>query len=98
MPTTEVISNRKQEIIEKATALFQKQGYSATSMRDLASFIGMEAASLYSHIKSKEDVEISEAFELYMLKNFMEIKLDSLSEKTLSYWEKDFNLYTRNHS
>jgi AcrR family transcriptional regulator len=56
MPTTEVISNRKQEIIEKATALFQKQGYSATSMRDLASFIGMEAASLYSHIKSKEEL------------------------------------------
>ena len=49
------------------------------------------------HIKSKEDVEISEAFELYMLKNFMEIKLDSLSEKTLSYWEKDFNNSFKNH-
>lgn len=51
-----VISNRKQEIIEKATALFQKQGYAATSMRDLASYIGIEAASLYSHIKSKEEL------------------------------------------
>ena len=51
-----VISNRKQEIIEKATELFQKQGYAATSMRDLASYIGMEAASLYSHIKSKEEL------------------------------------------
>lgn len=51
-----VISNRKQEIIEKATALFQKQGYAATSMRDLAGFIGIEAASLYSHIKSKEEL------------------------------------------
>jgi len=49
------------------------------------------------HIKSKEDVEISEAFELYMLKNFMEMKLDSLSEKTLSYWEKDFNNSFKNH-
>ena len=49
------------------------------------------------HIKSKEDVEIAEAFELYMLKNFMEIKLDSLSEKTLSYWEKDFNNSFKNH-
>ena len=48
-------------------------------------------------IKSKEDVEIAEAFELYMLKNFMEIKLDSLSEKTLSYWEKDFNNSFKNH-
>ncbi len=41
-------------------------------------------------LKSKDDVEISEAFELYMLKNFMNIKLNSLSEKILSYWEKDF--------
>ncbi len=49
------------------------------------------------HIKSKEDVEIAEAFELYMLKNFMEIELDSLSEKTLSYWEKDFNNSFKNH-
>ena len=49
------------------------------------------------HIKSKEDVEIAEAFELYMLKNFMDIKLDSLSEKTLSYWEKDFNNSFKNH-
>jgi AcrR family transcriptional regulator len=53
---TNVISNRKQEIIERATELFQKQGYAATSMRDLASYIGMEAASLYSHIKSKEEL------------------------------------------
>ena len=53
---TKVISNRKSEIIEKATELFQKQGYAATSMRDLAGYIGMEAASLYSHIKSKEEL------------------------------------------
>ena len=41
-------------------------------------------------LKSKEDVDIAEAFELYMLKNFLEIKLNSLSEKILSYWQEDF--------
>ena len=38
-------------------------------------------------LKTKEDVSISEAFELYMLKNFFDIKLIPLSEKILSFWE-----------
>ncbi len=41
-------------------------------------------------LKSKDDVNVSEAFELYMLKNFFEIDLNPLSEKILSFWEKDF--------
>ena len=41
-------------------------------------------------LKSKEDVNVSEAFELYMLKNFLKINLNPLSEKILSFWEKDF--------
>ncbi len=41
-------------------------------------------------LKSKDDVQIAEAFELYMLKNFLGIKLNSLSEKILSYWKEDF--------
>ena len=42
-------------------------------------------------LKSKDDVNINEAFELYMLKNFLNIKLNNLSSKILSFWEKDFN-------
>ncbi len=42
-------------------------------------------------LKSKDDVNVSEAFELYMLKNFLDIKLNDLSSKILSFWEKDFN-------
>ena len=38
-------------------------------------------------LKSKEDVQIAEAFELYMLKNFLDIKLNKLSEKILSFQE-----------
>ena len=42
-------------------------------------------------LKSKEDVPILEAFELYMLKNFHEIKLNTLTNKMLNFWEKDLS-------
>ena len=42
-------------------------------------------------IKSKDDVPVIEAFELYMLKNFLNIKLNSLTTKMLNFWEKDFD-------
>ena len=41
-------------------------------------------------LKTKEDVPVAEAFELYMLKNFHQIKLNSLTTKMLNFWEKDF--------
>ena len=41
-------------------------------------------------LKSKDDVNIAEAFELYILKNFFDIELNSLSKQILSYWDKDF--------
>ena len=50
-----------------------------------------------NQLKSKDDVEIAEAFELYLLKNFMQIKLNSFSEKILSYWEEDFNNSFKKH-
>ena len=42
-------------------------------------------------LKSKEDVTVSEAFELYMIKKFLNIELNELTNKMLSFWEKDFN-------
>ena len=42
-------------------------------------------------IKSKDDVHITEAFELYMLKKFHNIKLNSLTANMLNFWEKDFD-------
>jgi len=42
-------------------------------------------------IKIKEDAPISEAFELYMLKKFLNLRLSAESSKILSFWEKDFN-------
>ena len=49
-------TSRKDVIIEKASHLFKEKGFNATSMREIADVVGVEAASLYNHIKSKNEI------------------------------------------
>jgi AcrR family transcriptional regulator len=46
----------KQQIFRSALELFALQGYDATSARQLAARVGIEAGSLYNHISSKQDL------------------------------------------
>jgi len=50
------MSSRKQAIYETSAKLFRKKGYAATSVQDIAEAIGIKAASLYNHIKSKQEI------------------------------------------
>ena len=47
---------KQDAITNKAAALFRKKGFKATSMRELAENIGVEAPSLYNHIGSKSEL------------------------------------------
>jgi TetR/AcrR family transcriptional regulator, cholesterol catabolism regulator len=65
-------ASRKEAIQKTAALLFRQKGYTATSMRHLAEGIGIEAASLYNHISSKEELlrgicfEVADAFITHM--------------------------------
>lgn len=48
--------SKKEVILTKAAGLFKIKGFNATSMRELADAIGIEAASLYNHINSKSEL------------------------------------------
>jgi len=48
-------------------------------------------------LKTKDDSNVVEAFELYMLKNFLKIKLNDTSTQILSFWEKEFDSSLNKH-
>ena len=47
---------RRREIDAVASELFHANGYAATSVRDIAKALDIQAASMYAHVASKEDV------------------------------------------
>lgn len=53
---TEKDESRKEVILKASALLFHEKGYKAASMRDLAVKVGVEAASLYNHIRSKAEL------------------------------------------
>ncbi|MDN5201123.1 TetR/AcrR family transcriptional regulator [Fulvivirgaceae bacterium BMA10] len=77
--------SRKEQLELAATELFKEKGYAASSMRDLANKLGIEAASLYSHIKSKEEILSNICFrmanEFFEAINKIEIENISASAK-----------------
>lgn len=46
----------REKIIEAAAELFARQGYAATSTRDIAAHVGIRQPSLYHHFKLKSDI------------------------------------------
>jgi AcrR family transcriptional regulator len=57
------MASRRAELNRVAARLFAERGYQGTSLADLAVGMGMQKASLYHHIASKEDLLWSVAWE-----------------------------------
>ena len=82
---TEKNISRKDVIVSKAATLFREKGYKAASIRDLAEAVGVEAASLYNHIKSKSEL-LHEL--VFSVANKFVIKMDEIESENISSLEK----------
>ena len=82
---TEKNLSRKDVIVNKAATLFREKGYKAASMRDLAEAVGVEAASLYNHIKSKSEL-LHEL--VFSVANKFVMKLDEIESESISSLDK----------
>lgn len=77
--------NKRQQIVYEAGYLFRNKGYKATSMRDIAEQVKMEAASLYNHIKSKHEI-LSEL--LLNIAHLFQQGMKNINESSYSPFEK----------
>jgi AcrR family transcriptional regulator len=50
------MATRRHELTREAARLFAEKGYHGTSIGDLAQALGVQKASLYHHIESKQDL------------------------------------------
>jgi AcrR family transcriptional regulator len=55
-PFLESNSGVRSDIIEAATRIFSERGYHAASMAEIADAVGIRKASLYHHVRKKEDL------------------------------------------
>jgi AcrR family transcriptional regulator len=52
----ELAETRRKEILGAALALFERQGYAATTMDDVAAAAGISKGSIYNYFQNKQDL------------------------------------------
>ena len=78
-------ASKKDFILLRASSMFRDKGFPATSMRDLAEAVGIEAASLYNHIQSKSEI-LQEI--IFRIANDCNVHLESLDDNRVSSIKK----------
>ncbi|MCF6340970.1 MAG: TetR/AcrR family transcriptional regulator [Sulfurimonas sp.] len=59
-------SNTKQKILKISATLFSEYGYKGTSVRKIASSVGIRESALYNHFKNKEEIFLSVAKNIFI--------------------------------
>ena len=74
----------KQKILKAATALFSEYGYKGTSVRKIATEIGIKQSALYNHFENKESIFLEVSKDIFTTPftfNDEEIKQSALKGK-----------------
>ena len=85
----------KQRILEEALQLFAQNGYTGTSMNDIAAQLGVTKAALYKHYKSKQEILdciVAKATEYELPEKAEAAKLDVL-DKAAAF--EQIKIYTK---
>jgi AcrR family transcriptional regulator len=69
----------KDQILEAAAQIFRQKGYHAASMQDIAEAVNLQKASLYHHVKNKQEI----------LLDLLDQALDLLIERLSAVMEQD---------
>lgn len=84
--TVKAPEERRKELIEVASHLFDKHGYEKVSVRDILSEVNGAPGMFYYYFKSKEDIFLA-CMENYF-NNKLRTKLDILQNKDIAYEER----------
>ncbi|HET9505895.1 MAG TPA: TetR/AcrR family transcriptional regulator [Hymenobacter sp.] len=83
---------QRQLILDEAAHLFKERGFGSSSMRDLGARVGLDAASMYNHIKSKDEILDTICFQV---SDTYIAQLTEVEQMTGSYLEKITELLRR---
>ncbi len=69
------------EVLDKAASLFAKQGFAATSLKDVADAVGLQRSSIYYYYPNKDALllELIEGVTLPVARIFRDIEAEGLS-------------------
>lgn len=87
--TTQTPNNRREELLDRAGELMAAKGYDGTSMRDIASAVGMLPGSLYYHFDSKESLFLAlHQRVVTLMEARVRATLDAADKSSLSAWDR----------
>jgi AcrR family transcriptional regulator len=64
----------REDILDAAAQIFRQKGFHATSMQDIADLVGLQKASLYHHIASKQEILLA------LLDQALDLLIEDLAE------------------